>query len=421
MKFNSSLVAATTMLATTAMAAPHAGHKHEKRDDADCTTTAYLGHHQHKRAVAIEYVYETILVDIHGNTIQEKNIVATSTSATSQDTTTLSPTTTSTKQEETTTSSTSTSTSSTSTSTSTTSTSTTSTSTSTSTSKSNSKSKSNSNGYFGDLSWYQAPAVAFEDGTIDCSDFGSLVGQGVLALDHLGFGGFSGIYHSDTSTGGACTEGAYCSYSCQPGMSKTQWPSSQPANGVSVGGLHCSNGKLYKSNPSQDYLCEWGIDAAYVVSELSQDVAICRTDYPGTENMVVPTYVEAGATLPLTVVDQSSYFKWQGSYTSAQYYVNNAGLSVEEGCIWGTPGSGLGNWAPLNFGAGGFSGGISYLSLIPNPNNHDAANFNVKIIAGEGATVNGNCVYANGKYNGDGTDGCTVAVSSGRAHFVLYN
>ena len=105
--------------------------------------------------------------------------------------------------------------------------------------------------------------------------------------------------------------------------------------------------------------------------------------------------------------------------TSAQYYVNNAGVSVEDGCVWGTSGSGVGNWAPLNFGAGS-SDGVAYLSLIPNPNNGDALNFNVKIVAADDSTVIGECVYENGSFSG-GADGCTVSVTSGQAHFVLYN
>lgn len=203
-------------------------------------------------------------------------------------------------------------------------------------------------------------------------------------------------------------------------MSKTQWPSDQPDSGVSVGGLYCKGGYLYRSNTDTKYLCEWGEDTARVVSEISDSVAICRTDYPGTENMVIPTVVEGGSENILTVVDEDSYYTWQGKSTSAQYYVNNAGVSYEDGCIWGTSGSGIGNWAPLNFGAGE-TGGITYLSLIPNPNNYDAANFNVKIKAYDSAaSVSGTCYYEDGSYSGDSSDGCTVAVTGGRAQFLLY-
>lgn len=258
----------------------------------------------------------------------------------------------------------------------------------------------------------------FQDGTIPCSQFPS--GQnGIVALNYLGFGGWSGIYHADTSTGGSCTDGSYCSYACQPGMAKTQWPSNQPGNGVSVGGLLCKGGFLYRSNPNAQDLCTWGVDKAVVTSQLSSSVAICQTDYPGTENMVIPTIVNPGATSPLTVIDSDNYFNWRGMKTSAQYYVNNAGVSQQDGCIWGTPGSGVGNWAPLNFGAG-YTNGIAYLSLIPNPNNRSPANYNVKIVADGSSSVNGNCVYSNGAYNGNGADGCTVAVTLGRGKFVFY-
>ncbi|KOG98781.1 putative glucosidase SIM1 [Saccharomyces eubayanus] len=287
-----------------------------------------------------------------------------------------------------------------------------------STSSSSSSSSSGSGSVYGDLADFSGPSEKFKDGTISCDKFPS--GQGVISIDWIGEGGWSGVENTDTSTGGSCKEGSYCSYSCQPGMSKTQWPSNQPSDGRSVGGLLCKNGYLYRSNTDTDYLCEWGVEAAYVVSELSEGVAICRTDYPGTENMVIPTFVEGGSSLPLTVVDQDSYFTWEGKKTSAQYYVNNAGVSVEDGCIWGTSGSGIGNWAPLNFGAGS-TDGITYLSLIPNPNNGDALNYNVKIVAADDSSkVIGECVYENGSYSG-GSDGCTVSVTSGKAHFVLYN
>lgn len=275
-------------------------------------------------------------------------------------------------------------------------------------------------GISGDLKAYSDPTEKFEDGKISCSDFPS--GQGVIALDHLGFGGWSGIEHmEDSSTGGKCDEGAFCSYACQAGMSKTQWPEDQPSNGVSVGGLKCKNGKLYRTNKKEDYLCKWGVKSAKVVSKLDKEVSICRTDYPGTENMVIPTVVQGGGENVLAVVDQDSYYKWMGKPTSAQFYVNDAGVGYQKGCAWGTEGSGIGNWAPIEFGAGAV-GGQSWLSLIPNPNNKKAANFNVKIEAGDGATVSGECKYENGKFiGGDSTGGCTVAVTGGEAHFVLYN
>lgn len=373
--------------------------------DEDCSTTQVHGHHKHKRAVVYDYQYVTVTVDNQGNVVPE----TTSTSVTTQDTQATQSTTTSieatTASVQATTASTSTSSSSSTSSTS-----------YASASAAATTGSSSSNGIYGDLGAFEAPSQNFPDGVYDCSYFPE--GQGVISLDNLGFGGWSGIENSDGSTGGNCKEGSYCSYACQPGMSKTQWPSSQPANGVSIGGLLCKNGKLYKSNSNQGNLCEWGLDMAEVVNKLSQTVAICRTDYPGTENMVIPTVVDGGQTLPLTVVNSQTYYTWQGGSTSAQYYVNNAGVDWTTGCTWGNAGCGYGNWAPLNFGAG-YDNGIAYLSLIPNPNNYDSLNYDVEIVSDGSSTVSGQCTYSGGKYNGGGSDGCTVGVTGGRAQFVL--
>lgn len=424
----STLVSAVLVMSGLAAAAPAV-----KRDDGDCTSSRVHLHHKHKREVVYEYAYVTVTVNGQGSTLigtatssstassQAQGLSATIALSASASVSTQSASSiqiASSSQTTSSSSSTQAASSSSSSSSSSSAAASSSTQSSSSATSSSSSSSSGNGGILGDLSDYSDPSVEFQDGVLSCDEFPS--GQGVVALDHLGFGGWSGIYHADTSTGGSCTNGAYCSYACQSGMSKTQWPSKQPSNGVSVGGLLCKNGKLYRSNPNSNYLCEWGVDKAVVVSELDLDVAICRTDYPGTENMVIPTVATAGGSIVLTTVDQDSYYIWNGMKTSAQYYVNNAGIDWTEGCVWGDAGSGIGNWAPLNFGAG-YTGGIAYLSLIPNPNNYDAANFNVKIIAANGGDVNGNCVYENGKYNGDGTDGCTAAVTSGRAQFVLYN
>ncbi|QPG73825.1 hypothetical protein FOA43_001140 [Brettanomyces nanus] len=400
MKFSTqTLIAIASVLARSSFAAPLADAKAVAVADAEddgCTTTqrTYHRHHQHKRAVAYDYVYVTVTVDGDGQTMTPTvEVVETSEVASSED---VAAATTADASSSESTSSASTS--------------------SSNSDSSSDSSSSSSTGITGDLSDFVDPTEEFEDGTVACSDFPS--GNGVIALDWLDYGGWSGLYHDDTSTGGSCEDGTYCSYACQPGMSKSQWPSTQPSNGVSVGGLYCKDGYLYKTSTTSNYLCEWGENTARVVSEISDSVAICRTDYPGTENMVIPTVVDGGSEAILSVVDEDSYYQWEGKKTSAQFYVNNAGVSVEDGCIWGTSGSGVGNWAPLNFGAGA-TGGITYLSLIPNPNNLDAPNYNVKIVAYDSSSsLNGDCVYEDGVYNGDGSDGCTVALTSGKANLV---
>ncbi|ODV91286.1 hypothetical protein CANCADRAFT_13337, partial [Tortispora caseinolytica NRRL Y-17796] len=257
----------------------------------------------------------------------------------------------------------------------------------------------------------------FEDGVYSCDTFPSEI-EGLVPVtwavgsgaDQQSTGGWSGVQNYQGST--------LYSYACQAGYLKTQWPSAQGSTGESFGGLQCVNGKLYRTNTATNYLCTKGVGTVYIRSEIGQSVAACRTDYPGTENMDIPTVVRAGQSMPLAVVDSNDYFEWQGMKTSAQYYVNNAGVSVEDGCQWGSASSGTGNWAPLVFGTS-FDGTFSYASLIPNPNNQSPANFNVKIVATEGSTINGNCYYENGVFSG-GANGCTVTITSGTAEYVLY-
>lgn len=270
----------------------------------------------------------------------------------------------------------------------------------------------------GDLSPFVNPSIPFEDGKYSCDQVPT--GQGVVAVNWISSlqGGWSSIMALDGSTSNTCKDGFYCSYACQAGMSKTQWPQNQPSNGMSVGGLQCKNGKLYKSNPDQQYLCAWGSQTASFKSEINQNISICRTDYPGSENMNIPTLLGSHSSAPCSVIDASSYFKWLGNPTSTQYYVNNAGVSVADGCIWGSASSGVGNWAPLVIGSG-VRDGKTYLSLIPNPNNKTPPNFNVKIVAGPNSNVVGDCKYENGAYSG-GPNGCTVTVVSGTADFVFY-
>lgn len=289
-------------------------------------------------------------------------------------------------------------------------------STYTATSASSGSSSISTSSIDGDLKSQSTPSK-FEDGTLSCDAVPT--GNGVISLDWLQYNGWASILNEGGYASSTCKEGYYCSYACQAGMSKTQWPSSQPSSGVSIGGLVCKNGKLYRTNTNTDYLCEWDKPTANAVSKLDKVLALCRTDYPGSENMCVPTRLTKGQSKPISVVDSSTYYKWQGKSTSAQYYVNNAGVDVEKGCIWGTEGSGIGNWAPVNLGAG-YTDGITYLSIIPNPNNKTPPNYSIKIEATSGSTISGSCTYINGKYNGDGTDGCTVGVTKGSANFVFY-
>lgn len=358
-------------------------------------------HQQEKRAAVTKVVY----VDGSGNTVTGPTASASASASAQSTVTSSSSSPDETTQQDETSSSVSTSSSSS--------------SPSSSEDNSSSETGSSSTGsssIAGDLKAFVNPTEKFEDGVHSCDSV--VTGQGVIAVDWLSGlnGGWTTIMNQNGDTSSTCKDGYYCSYACQAGMSKTQWPSEQPSNGISVGGLYCKNGKLYRSNQDKDYLCEWGANSVQFDSQISKDVAICRTDYPGSENMNIPTLLSGGGSAPVAVVDSDDYYNWKGGKTSTQYYVNNAGVSVEDGCVWGTSGSGVGNWAPVVLGAG-TTNGKTYLSLIPNPNNKDQPNYSIKI---EGDDVNGNCKYENGQYNGLGSDGCTVTVNSGNAKFVFY-
>ncbi|KAJ5317378.1 hypothetical protein PENANT_c034G06463 [Penicillium antarcticum] len=272
----------------------------------------------------------------------------------------------------------------------------------------------------------------FPDGEIDCGTFPSE--YGAVALDYLGLGGYSGIQYvtlvddlvSDivtAVTGDECHNGAMCSYACPAGYQKSQWPTTQGSTGQSVGGLECKGGKLHLTNSAHKTLCIAGVGGVHVKNQMSNDVAVCRTDYPGTESETVPLSAASGATHPLTCPDGDTYFNWEGKATSAQYYVNPKGVSTEKGCQWGDGSEPIGNWAPLNLGVGYTSSG-KFLSIFPNtPTTTKKLDFNVKLV---GDNLSDECRYEGGTFydsNGaiSGNSGCTVGVTSGNAYYVFYD
>ena len=205
-----------------------------------------------------------------------------------------------------------------------------------------------------------------------------------------------------------CAPGRLCSYACPPGYQKSQWPEeNQGATGQSVGGLYCNAaGFLELTRPSVQTLCEPGAGGIFVRNELGSNAAVCRTDYPGNEKMSIPIDTQPGQTYPLTNPISSKYYKWQNKPTTAQYYVNNEGLSVDQACVWDSPSqpTSAGNWAPTNIGVGMDDTGITYLSIFPNlPTSNAVLNFNIEI---EG-TFSGECYLRNGVYAKD--KGCTVS------------
>jgi hypothetical protein len=262
----------------------------------------------------------------------------------------------------------------------------------------------------------------FPDGELDCGDFPDQ--YGAIPVDWMGLGGWTGVQQAGSTLGGygnirtalhgdGCTEGAYCSYACPAGYQKSQWPTTQGATGQSVGGILCQGGKLRLTNTAMSKkLCMTGTTKVDVKIEnnLGSNVAVCRTDYPGTEGETVPLNTKPGKTYPLTCPDADNYYNWQGGKTSAQYYVNPAGVSMKDACQWGSDANPWGNFAPMNLGVG-YSNGRAWLSIFQNAPTTDAKlEFSVEIKGGD--DMSGSCKYSNGQYcsqNGcSSTTGCTV-------------
>jgi len=279
--------------------------------------------------------------------------------------------------------------------------------------------------------------AVFPDGQLSCSIFPSA--YGALNLNWLGLGGWAGIQKPASTAGGfaniltmtsnictgpdCCAEGAYCSYACPPGYQKSQWPAMQGSTGQSVGGILCQNGKLHLTNPSLSRnLCVPGTNKVNVMvkNTMSTKASVCRTDYPGTEGETIPLAAAPGSLQNLTCPDGDDYYQWQGMKTSAQYYVNPAGVDTTQACQWGNGVQPWGNWAPLNLGVG-YSAGFAWLSIFQNsPTTNEKLDFTVEIVGENGgANMNGKCRYSNGQYcSGDNyqtcssTTGCTVSFSS---------
>lgn len=270
----------------------------------------------------------------------------------------------------------------------------------------------------------------FPDGKLSCSTFPS--DYGAVWLDNTllstGWAGYMdvgvGNYEVGQSasitidiaepTSGEVKPGYFVGYACPSGYDAAQWPAAQGSSGQSIGGLWCgSDNKLYltRSNSTKK-LCQAGAGNVQVVNELSEDVYICKTWYPGNEGMWLPTHVPAGATVDLYNPYQSESYEWQGATTSAQYYVNKKGLSVDQACVW-TPASpystSAGNWAPINIGTSVNVDGETFLSIFHNtPTSSAALDFNIAI---SGSEVSGlPCKYdASSDETTGATNGCTVS------------
>ncbi|ORY13198.1 hypothetical protein BCR34DRAFT_276124 [Clohesyomyces aquaticus] len=287
----------------------------------------------------------------------------------------------------------------------------------------------------------------FPNGTIPCSKFPS--GYGALALPHLGLAGWAGVQnpgysgsdgfadiwtapHGSCEDGNCCKPGAFCSYGCPTNYLKASWPKRQGVTKQTVGGLYCNpDGMLDMADGSvTDTLCMKGTDKVKVKvqNKLSKPVSICRTDYPGTEGETIPLTVEPGQEAEIATPDKDFYYHHFGQETSAQYYINPAGASVEDACWWSDGSKAVGNWAPLNLGSGygGNGGPYAYVSLAANePTTDEKLDYTVELVVAPNGEMDGKCMYSKGEY-WTGSDysernpkGCTNCLKSGTLFVVL--
>ncbi|KHN98577.1 SUN domain-containing protein [Metarhizium album ARSEF 1941] len=270
----------------------------------------------------------------------------------------------------------------------------------------------------------------FPSGNFSCSNFPSE--YGARPLDYLGHRGWSGVQNiADPAnirtavSGEGCEPGSVCSYACPAGYQKTQWPEEQGKKGESFGGLLCnSDGKLELTRESHRLLCTPGAGDISVRNELTEVVSTCRTDYPGTESMTIPTEAGPGEEVLLTNPIASLYYTWDGKPTSAQYYVNRKGLTAREACLWNcaldqdkpSAQKSCGNWAPIIIGAGRDNKGVSYISVFQNsPTSSAKLDFNVNVTG----SVTSECGYKDGNFIG-GSTGCTTSLEPGGKAVILY-
>ena len=164
---------------------------------------------------------------------------------------------------------------------------------------------------------------------------------------------------------GPCKAGSYCQYACQPGYLMGQWnPSvtSYSYPGSQDGGVWCDeNGSLSKPISQNDY-CYKGKGTAKAVNQSGQNVAFCQTVLPGNEAMLIPTDVQSGSENDLAVPGTDYWAK-----TASHFYINPPGVSVEEGCRWGSTANPYGNWSPYVAGFNMDDSGNTFAKIGWNP------------------------------------------------------
>lgn len=166
--------------------------------------------------------------------------------------------------------------------------------------------------------------------------------------------------HSDQT----CSYGSWCPYACPPGQLMNQWDPSVTSYsypGSQNGGLYCNENGELEAKRDGSY-CVDGAGTVVAKNLAGSNVAICQTVLPGNEEMLIPTDVDGNSQKTLAVPTPDY---WAG--TAAHYYINAPGVSVADGCKWGSVNKAEGNWSPYVAGANQDSSGNTYVKIGWNP------------------------------------------------------
>ncbi|PHH73552.1 hypothetical protein CDD80_3733 [Ophiocordyceps camponoti-rufipedis] len=275
-----------------------------------------------------------------------------------------------------------------------------------------------------------SPPPVPKSGLGKCSDFPGPE-HGVVSLPWLKEGPWSSIQRvKEYNTGmklldiveqsPKCEPGCMCAYACKPGYAETQWPQAHGSKKESIGGLYCNaEGMLEMTNPRWNELCRPSAANVTIENRLGEEISTCRTTYPGNEAMVIPATAPANGRVALFTPVNTDYISPFDGKTSAHYYVNNAGVGVEDACVWESSKykDSAGDISPVVTGAGvDADSGIAFLSISKNNKCNSKLNFNIFIT---GDVVGPECWYVDGNWYGGGT-GCTASIKPGGSATFVY-
>lgn len=243
--------------------------------------------------------------------------------------------------------------------------------------------------------------------------------DGMVAVQKNGQNG-GWAMHSDQQ----CSYGTWCPYACKPGQLMGQWDTSVTSYsypGSQYGGLYCdSNGDLKTPDDSKPY-CYDGAGTVVAKNSAGSDVAFCQTVLPGNEEMLIPTNVGSGSSQTLAVPGPD-YF----AGTAAHYYVNPPGVSVSDGCQWGSDSKPYGNWSPYVAGANQQSDGSTFAKIGWNPIYLDSGfkntkpSFGIKITCDDESNCSGlPCSIDPSKNDVNSVSSSTSSSGAGNGNFCV--